>query len=69
MFAYSQDSGIHREILVDFVNNATTEQEERITAALSTRDADKVRQRRKAKVREEGEGIAARNRKSWNPPT
>ena len=39
------------EILLDFVNNATTEQEERIIAALSTRDADKVRQRRKAKVK------------------
>jgi len=39
------------QILADFVNNATTEQKERITAALSTRDADKVRQRRKAKVK------------------
>jgi hypothetical protein len=38
------------EILTDFVNKSTPEQQARIAAALSTRDADKVRtRRRKAK--------------------
>jgi len=39
------------QILTDFVSNATTEQKERITTALSTRDADNVRQRRGVKVK------------------
>src|ERR1700686_2250178 len=38
------------EVLTDFVNNASPEQTARIAAALSTRDADKVRARRKPKV-------------------
>jgi hypothetical protein len=36
------------QILFDFVNTSTPEQKARIAAALSTRDADKVRTRRKA---------------------
>ena len=37
------------EVLTDWVNNATPEQKERVAAALSTRDAEKVRSRRKVK--------------------
>jgi hypothetical protein len=38
------------QILADFVANAASEHHTRIAAALSARDADKVRQRRKAKT-------------------
>jgi hypothetical protein len=37
------------EVLTDWANNATPEQTARVAAALSTRDADKVRSRRKEK--------------------
>jgi hypothetical protein len=40
-------------ILADFASNGSPEQAERIAAALSTRDADKVRQRRGVKTKRE----------------
>jgi hypothetical protein len=41
------------EVLTDWANNATPEQRARVAAALSTREADKVRRRRKEKKKVE----------------
>lgn len=41
------------QVLADYVANATEAQKERIAAALATRDADKVRQRRGVKAKKE----------------
>jgi hypothetical protein len=45
------------EVLTDWANNATPEQRARVAAALSTRDADKVRSRRKEKKVEKPDKI------------